>query len=228
MVTMRAPVLLFGLGVMSCASPAPRASEAPVAVALPAPPSGGATPTQAARPRSLVVDGEYSLALNESSHHGCSRSWGSSSSATTALLRIDHGRVALSYKAVAHSSFGSHGSPPQQSSTTWSAELVGEISERTGNLARASLTFTSCEGACSEGPIEIECRFEKLQLDAAGSSPEPGAGGSLAGLRCKGLSSFIPGGREVAELPFAPGAGVELQVNDASARLVRPRSGAGG
>ena len=226
---MRAPVVVVALVTVSCAATSREPSSSPVAVAVPVPPAASPEATFIQRPRSLLAEGEYALAISEVSHHGCSRSWGTSSVETSASITIDRHAMSVAYKAQSHSSHGSHGSPPTSSSLEWSAELSGEILERTADTVRASLTFKACQGACVEGPVEVVCRLEELELDAPhASAAKPGAGGTVPGLRCKGLSSFVPGGREVVELPFARGAGVQLSVQDSYARLLRPQQVAQG
>lgn len=198
------------------------ADSDPVVLELPTPAADVGTTEHAAIPRSSIPVGSYALTLSTSFHHGCSRSWQSTSTHAKAKLEIGSGVATLDVNEESNSTIGSRGPGGEAHHTkhTRTARLRGLFVEVGPGKLQASLHPIACEGDCDDTKVELTCEVRKIPIDdrdppgGRAEEPRPGAGGTIEGMVCTGIGSIIGGRVTDGELPLGPGPGVEVDHTD--------------
>ncbi|NUO52685.1 MAG: hypothetical protein HOV80_27885 [Polyangiaceae bacterium] len=215
---MRSVVLFSLLVVAGCANstgPAATADAERVELQIPAPAANTRDSIHETIARSSIPVGVFAVSMTSSSRHGCSRSWQMTSTQAKAKLQLDSDVATLEVEretTTTSGSFGVRGEPSRWTSKT-QAKLRGSFTELEPGKLQASLSQVSCEGECDSGSVELICELRKIPLDERAPSgertDEAALGGTIEGVVCTGADSLL-GRYTPGELPFAPGAGVEV------------------
>ncbi len=199
------------------ASDADQAAAAAIDLVVPQPARDGAA-ARAPVERSSIPVGQFAVAFHESSHHGCSRSWASSSTSGKATLALSGGTLTLSIRANEVSSFGSRAmgsGPPDSRSRTVDTTLRGAIVETSPGKLRATLTRVACDGDCPDAAVEISCEVRGVAVeDRERPDADPALRGMARGVVCAGLGPAVGLSLPADELPFGSGAGFEISSDD--------------